>query len=143
MDSRPGIAPIADQEFSREELGAVDAIVGQYKDKPGALIPVLEEVQEAIGYLPKSIQKRIAESHAGPAQGGAWGGIFLLFFHHGPPRAAYHPLLPGDGLLCAGRQKQHGATEGDTSDRPGETTADRKLLPGNGALPGRVRTGAR
>jgi NADH:ubiquinone oxidoreductase subunit E len=48
------------QEFSPEELAAADAIIDRYRHKPGSLIPVLEEAQEAIGYLPKSIQRRIA-----------------------------------------------------------------------------------
>jgi NADH-quinone oxidoreductase subunit E/NADP-reducing hydrogenase subunit HndA len=48
------------QEFSPEELTQADTIIERYRRTPGALIPVLEEIQEAIGYLPKSIQKRVA-----------------------------------------------------------------------------------
>lgn len=47
-------------EFTSEELDGIDAIILRYKSWPGSLIPVLEEVQEAIGYLPRSIQKRVA-----------------------------------------------------------------------------------
>ena len=46
----------AQEEFTAEQLAAVDAIIERHKAKPGALIPVLEEIQESIGYLPKSIQ---------------------------------------------------------------------------------------
>jgi len=46
------------QEFTAEESAAVDAIIEKYKLKPGSLIPVLEEIQEEIGYLPKSVQKK-------------------------------------------------------------------------------------
>ncbi len=48
------------EEFSADQLAAVDAVLERYKSKKGALIPVLEEIQETIGYLPKSIQKRVA-----------------------------------------------------------------------------------
>jgi len=48
------------QEFSPEELEAVDAIIERYLLKPGALIPVLEQIQEKIGYLPKAILRRVA-----------------------------------------------------------------------------------
>ncbi|MCX7773741.1 MAG: NADH-quinone oxidoreductase subunit NuoE [Clostridia bacterium] len=41
-----------------EEL---DKIIAKYKDTRGALIPVLHEAQEVYGYLPMSVQKRIAE----------------------------------------------------------------------------------
>ena len=51
---------IKEQEFSKDELASVDAIIDNYKAKPGALILVLEEIQEVIGYLPKSIQRRVA-----------------------------------------------------------------------------------
>jgi NADH:ubiquinone oxidoreductase subunit E len=47
-------------EFTAEELSTVDAIIERYRSKPGALIPVLEDVQDALGYLPASIQKKIA-----------------------------------------------------------------------------------
>ncbi|MBP1741444.1 MAG: hypothetical protein H6Q48_3737, partial [Deltaproteobacteria bacterium] len=40
----------AQEEFTAEQWAAVDAVVKKYKGKPGSLIPVLEEVQEAVGY---------------------------------------------------------------------------------------------
>ena len=48
------------QEFSPEELSLVGDIIEKHRAKPGSLIPVLEEIQETIGYLPKMIQRRIA-----------------------------------------------------------------------------------
>lgn len=36
-------------------------IIAKYKDTRGALIPVLHEAQELYGYLPMSVQKKIAE----------------------------------------------------------------------------------
>jgi len=41
-----------------EEL---EKIIAKYKDTRGALIPVLHEAQELYGYLPLSVQKKIAE----------------------------------------------------------------------------------
>ncbi len=49
------------QEVSEEELLArVDKVIKQYRDKPGALIPVLQIAQSIMGYLPESALKRIA-----------------------------------------------------------------------------------
>jgi len=48
------------QEFSPEQLAAVDAIIERYQLKPGALIPVLEQIQETVGYLPMAIQRIVA-----------------------------------------------------------------------------------
>lgn len=39
----------------------LDRIINKYKDTRGALIPVLHEAQDLYGYLPMSVQKRIAE----------------------------------------------------------------------------------
>lgn len=36
-------------------------IIAKYKDKEGALVPVLHEAQEVYGYLPIEVQKKIAE----------------------------------------------------------------------------------
>ena len=48
-------------EFSQEQLDQVDEIVQTNRGKPGALIPVLEDVQSALGYLPVAIQVKVAQ----------------------------------------------------------------------------------
>ncbi len=48
-------------EFSQEQLAEVDEIVQKNREKPGALIPVLEDVQSALGYLPVAIQVKVAQ----------------------------------------------------------------------------------
>ena len=47
-------------EFTAEQLDAVDSIIRQNRGRPGALIPVLKDVQDVTGYLPLPLQKRIA-----------------------------------------------------------------------------------
>ena len=42
--------------FTEEQWKQVDEIISKYREKPGALIPVLEDVQSVTGYLPESIQ---------------------------------------------------------------------------------------
>ena len=49
------------KEFSAAQIKKLDAIIDKYKGKPGGLIPVLEEAQVALEYLPISVQKRIAK----------------------------------------------------------------------------------
>jgi len=49
------------EEASEEELLArLDTVLTEYRDKPGALIPVLQIAQGIFGYLPESALKRIA-----------------------------------------------------------------------------------
>ena len=48
-------------EFSQEQMDQVDEIIQTGRGKPGALIPVLEEVQSTLGYLPRAIQIKVAQ----------------------------------------------------------------------------------
>ena len=49
------------EEASEEELLArLDDILEEYRDKPGALIPVLQMAQAIFGYLPESALKKIS-----------------------------------------------------------------------------------
>jgi NADH-quinone oxidoreductase subunit E len=47
-------------DLTPEVMARVDAIVERYKEKPGALIPVLEECQGVVGYLPVELQEYIS-----------------------------------------------------------------------------------
>ena len=49
------------KEFSTEQLQEVDAITSTHRGKPVSLIPVLEQVQEALGYLPRGILMKVAK----------------------------------------------------------------------------------
>ncbi|MBF0544085.1 MAG: NAD(P)H-dependent oxidoreductase subunit E [Candidatus Riflebacteria bacterium] len=49
------------EEVTEEELLLrVDKVLEKYREKPGALIPVLQTTQAIMGYLPKSALKKIA-----------------------------------------------------------------------------------
>jgi NADH:ubiquinone oxidoreductase subunit E len=47
--------------ITKEEWEKIDHVIASYKGRYGALIPVLKEVQDICGYLPKKVQHRIAE----------------------------------------------------------------------------------
>lgn len=48
-------------EVSEQELLArLDEVIAEYRDKPGALIPVLQIAQGIFGYLPEAALKKIA-----------------------------------------------------------------------------------
>ena len=48
------------EEFSQEQLQTVDDIIEKNRWREGALIPVLEKVQDILGFLPRAIQRRVA-----------------------------------------------------------------------------------
>jgi NADH:ubiquinone oxidoreductase subunit E len=39
----------------------IDEIIARYRDKPGSLIPVLQQAQEVCGYLPHAVQRYVAQ----------------------------------------------------------------------------------
>ena len=58
QDKTAGAAP---DTFSPEQFKKIDAIIEKYRDKPGSLIPVLQQAQEVCGYLPHIVQRYIAK----------------------------------------------------------------------------------
>lgn len=50
----------AEEEKIAAKSGELDKIISKYRDIPGGLIPVLQQAQELIGYLPSSVQRRIS-----------------------------------------------------------------------------------
>jgi len=44
-----------------ERFAALDKVIAEYRNRPGALIPVLHQAQQIFGYLPKDVQIHIAE----------------------------------------------------------------------------------
>jgi NADH-quinone oxidoreductase subunit E/NADP-reducing hydrogenase subunit HndA len=58
--TRPAAAEAPADDYAEKAKG-LDAIIKKYRKKPGSLIPVLQEAQELIGYLPPSVQRHIAK----------------------------------------------------------------------------------
>lgn len=49
------------EDYTEEVAAKLDGIIVNYKDKPGSLIPVLQEAQGLVGYLPPVVQRHIAK----------------------------------------------------------------------------------
>lgn len=56
----PQIATAQPDAITPDMYRKIDAIVEKYKDKPGSLIPVLQQAQDVCGYLPHAVQRYIA-----------------------------------------------------------------------------------
>ena len=58
---KKGVAQVSkDEDYNAEAARKLDEIIAKYKNKPGSLIPVLQEAQELIGYLPPVVQRHVA-----------------------------------------------------------------------------------
>ena len=115
------------QEISPEDLSLVDAIIEKNKLKPGSLIPVLEEIQEAIGFLPKMIQRRIALGLKIPFSE-IYGVVTFYSFFTMVPRGR-HPVRCCLGTACyvRGGKKVLDKLIQVLKITPGETTPDRRF----------------
>ncbi|MCJ7547204.1 MAG: NADH-quinone oxidoreductase subunit NuoE [Deltaproteobacteria bacterium] len=115
------------KEFSEEQLRQVDAIIEKYQGEPGSLIPVLEEVQGALGYLPHEIQHRIAEGlNLPPSQ--IFGVVTFYSFFTMVPRGR-HTIRVCLGTACyvRGGKKNLDRLVRDLGIEAGQTTEDRRF----------------
>lgn len=85
-------------EISQEQWTKINEIIERNKHKPGALIPVLEQVQEAIGFLPADVQHRISqELNISPAM--IYGVVTFYSFFTMVPRGK-HLIRVCMGTAC-------------------------------------------
>jgi len=113
------------KEFSPEQVAKLEEIIARYKGKPGSLIPVLEEAQVALDYLPLTVQKRIATGLNIPlAQ--VYGVVTFYSFFTMTPRGK-HTVRVCLGTACYVRGGKTIAEnlEKEFGVKEGETTADR------------------
>ncbi len=113
------------KEFTPKQLTEVDEIIARFKGKPGGLIPVLEEVQGVLGFLPVPIQEIIAQG-LGVSRAQVFGVVTFYSFFTMVPRGK-HTCRVCLGTACYVRG---GRAISETLKRTlgineGETTADR------------------
>jgi len=115
------------KEFTPEQVEKLKEIIGRYKGKPGGLIPVLEEAQVALEYLPVPVQKVIAAELNLPLSR-VYGVVTFYSFFTMTPRGR-HTVRVCLGTACYVRG---GKAIAETIEKlydvkEGETTADRRF----------------
>lgn len=115
------------EEFTLEQLARVETIIKRYNGKPGGLIPVLEQVQEVLGYLPVPVQMLVAEGlNLSPAQ--VYGVVTFYSFFTMTPRGR-HTIRVCLGTACyvRGGQKILTHLQQRLKIEPGTCTNDRRF----------------
>ena len=111
------------KEFTAEQIAELDGIIQKHKAEPGALIPVLEEAQRVLGYLPVSVQKRVARGLNLPFNR-VYGVVTFYSFFTMTPRGK-HTIRVCLGTACYVRggkriaeiaRKEFGVEEGETTE---------------------------
>jgi NADH:ubiquinone oxidoreductase subunit E len=110
------------KEFTAEQVATLNSIIEKFKGKPGGLIPVLEEAQVALEYIPISMQKRIASGLNLPLSR-VYGVVTFYSFFTMTPRGK-HTVRVCLGTACYVRggkaiaetlQKELGINDGETT----------------------------
>mgnify|MGYP000916904150 CR=1 FL=1 len=111
------------KEFSQEKVAKLEQIINRYKGKPGGLIPVLEEAQMALEYLPIPVQRKIAAGlNLSLAQ--VYGVVTFYSFFTMTPRGR-HTVRVCLGTACYVREgknlaeslvREFGVEEGGTTE---------------------------
>ena len=110
------------EEFTPEQIAKLDSIIEKYKGKPGGLIPVLEEAQVCLEFLPMPVQKRIAAGLNLPLSR-VYGVVTFYSFFTMTPRGKYTVrvclgtacYVRGGKALAETLEKQFGIKEGETT----------------------------
>ncbi|MEW6440603.1 MAG: NAD(P)H-dependent oxidoreductase subunit E [bacterium] len=115
------------EEFSPEKLAEVDAILAAKRGRRGALIPVLKDVQDVTGYLPISLQRKIAEG-LNLSFSEVFGVVsFYSFFSMKPKGAHQIKICMGTACYVRGNKDFIEALSRDLKCTVGGITEDRKF----------------
>ena len=114
-------------DFTSEQWDLVDKVIEKYRDKPGALIPVLEEIQWITGYLPESVQRRVASGLSLPLSQVYGVTTFYSFFTMKPRGKHQVRVCLGTACHVRGAKRNLEHVMEALKVRPGECTEDRNF----------------
>ena len=113
------------KEFTPDQLKKVDKIIDRFKDRPGALIPVLEEVQMVLEFLPMPILKIIANGLKLPLSQ-VFGVVTFYSLFTMTPRGKYTVrVCLGTACYVRGGKAIYDNIRKELKVEEGETTEDR------------------
>ena len=127
MTEKKGCCTCGEEASMDELLARLDEIIVEYRDKPGALIPVLQIAQGIFGYLPEVALKKISlgldKSYSEVA--GVVG--FYSFFSTVPRGKHMIRVCLGTACYVRGGKQVLDAIKHKLSIDVGETTPDRNF----------------
>lgn len=114
-------------EIPQQVWQRVDEVIQRHRERPGALIPVLEEVQGITGYLPEPVLRRVAKGLDLPLARVYGVTTFYSFFTMRP--RGRHPVRVCLGTAChvRGAKRNLDHLRRALGIEPGECTPDRQF----------------
>lgn len=119
------IADLPKYELQLEELKRIDDIIKKYKGKKGALIPILQKIQEHISFIPIEVQRKVAKILDIPEKD-VYGVVTFYSFFSMVPRGKYNiRVCLGTACFVKGSKRILDKLVKEFGIEPGQTTADR------------------
>ena len=113
------------EEFTPEQIEKLDDIIRRHQGRPGGLIPLLEEAQELLGFLPVPVQKRVGRGLNIPLSHVYGVVTFYSFFTMHPRGKHVVRVCLGTACYVRGGKKISDKIEKLFGISEGETTPDR------------------
>ena len=116
------------REPSETELYArLDEVIGEYRDKPGGLIPALQTAQSVFGYLPEPVIRKIADGFGKTVSEVTGVVTFYSFFTLHPRGKHLVRVCLGTACYVRGGKEVLDAFKKRLGIDVGETTPDRQF----------------
>ena len=110
--------------FTEEQITNIDKIIDKHKENRGGLIPMLEEVQALIGYIPVSLQERISTKTGIPSNK-IYGVVSFYSFFTMQPRGRHRiQVCLGTACYVKGGKEIADKIEKELNIKSGESTKD-------------------
>ena len=120
-----GVLDLPEYELTGEENIKVNKIISKYKRKRGALIPVLQNIQDTIGFLPLDVQRKVA-ADLGVPEKDVYGVVtFYSFFTMIPRGKCNIRVCMGTACFVKGAKRIVDNISNKLGIMPGQTTPDR------------------
>jgi len=111
-------------EITEEMWKQVDEIIERHREKPGSLIPVLEECQNVCGYLPIGVQERVSKGLGIPGSTVYGVVTFYSFFTMVPKGRHTIKVCLGTACYVRGGKANLEFLRGEFDVEVGGTTKD-------------------
>lgn len=119
------ISDLPEFELGPEEILKIDETINRYKNKKGALIPILHDIQNELGFLPVEAQKKVAKELNIPEKEVYGVVTFYSFFSLTPRGKNNIKVCLGTACFVKGGKKIADKISKELGIEPGQTTPDR------------------
>ena len=123
----PNCKTVVPYNGTPEQEERLRQVIAEYKDQPGATMPVLQAAQEIFGYLPEEVQIMVAEGLGIPLSEVYGVASFYAQFTLNPKGKYQISLCLGTACYVKGAADVLAAVEKKLDIKPGSITPDGKF----------------